>query len=89
MGQAGSVGPATHADRLNLMYLAEEHPPLPISKASQPAQFFCLVPMWHQHMAKTCIQSQETENCPSAAIRRGLQTSGVRGLYNRDLSHAD
>lgn len=66
--EAGSVvRPATHTNRLYLMYLTGGHPTFPISKASQPAQSICLVPAWYWHMAKTCIQSQETENCPSAA----------------------
>lgn len=90
MEQAGAVvGPATHTDRLYLMYLTGGHPTFPISKTSQIAQFICLVPMWYWHVTKTCIQTQETENCPSAASKRGLQSSGVGGLYNRDLSNAD
>lgn len=65
------------------------HATFPTSKASQAAQFTSLLPTWHQHVAKASIQSQETEHCPSAASKRGLQSPGVWGLYNRDLSKAD
>lgn len=58
-------------------YLAWGRPRFPTSGAVQAAQLACLVPAWKRHLAKTCIQSQETENRPSAASKRGLQSSGT------------
>lgn len=59
------------------MYLTWGHPRFPLSRAVQAAQLARLAPTWNWHMAKTYIQSQETENCPSAASKKGLQSSRI------------
>lgn len=70
-------------------YLLWGHPRSPISRAVQAAQLARLVPTWNRHMAKICVQSQETENRSSAASKRGLQSSGGCWIHNRDLPNAD
>lgn len=59
------------------MYLMWGHPRFSISRAIQGVQLAHRVPVWNWHMAKTYIQSQETENRASAASKKGLQSSRV------------